>query len=225
MKISPYVIAIVSFIGILYFIELNKEQSQEMNNEISEKHALAIKASNTIDSINEASKIEIETMDLIIELTDDYEKHKKIGAKLSDKEISNFEGKMGFNIPYSYKLFLKYFGDGAHSVYKNSISKISQFSWLSEYQKELNEKIEIINDKEVNTDSLLCLMAIDSNGGTWCWLTSEKNKNGERPLVYYNSQDKKLHHKIPNFTDWLKLLVKNKSDVINSLNIDHKKFG
>ncbi len=222
MKFLPHFIAVVSFLGILYLIELSKEQTQNRNEEIAEKHILATKANNSIDSINIASKIELETMDLIIQLTDDYEKHQKIGSKLSDKKINELEAKIELDLPTSYKLFLKYFGDGARKVYGNSINKVTQANWLPEIRKNIQEKIEINNEK-VNTNSLWCLISKDSNGGAWCWLTSEGNENGEWPLVYYSAQDKKLHHKISNFTEWLKIIVKNKSEIISSLNNIHHK--
>ena len=60
-------------------------------------------------------------------------------------------------------------------------------------------------------------MTEDSNGGAWCWLTSEKKEN-EWALAYYINQ--KLHFKVENFTEWLNLLTKNGYEVIRELDTE-----
>ena len=83
-------------------------------------------------------------------------------------------------------------------------------------------KIELVGEKEILANTLLCLMTEDSNGGAWFWLTSEASKNGEWPLAYYSLSDKKLHYKVKNFTEWLKILTKNENEVIRGLDVDEK---
>ena len=85
----------------------------------------------------------------------------------------------------------------------------------------MNEKIEL-DKREIKVDSLLCLMSEDSNGGAWCWLTSEETKDGEWPLAYYSLSDKKLHYKVQNFAQRLKILINSKGEVIRELDLDYK---
>lgn len=228
MKFSHYFVLLIAFLSIGFFIRINHINSEEVKTEILEKKAIAIIANNTIDSIKKASYTEVEIMDLIIRLTDDYDEHKNIGKKLSDEKISEFEVKKGFNLPNSYKFFLKYFGDGVKHMYNNpnnSIDQIEKIKWLREYNKSVNDKIEIGNEYKINSSSLLCITEEDSQGGIWCWLTSEKNENGEWPLVYYNINDKKINYKVFSFTEWLSILVDNKSEVTKELNRNYKKLG
>jgi hypothetical protein len=93
---------------------------------------------------------------------------------------------------------------------------------LKEYRKELGNTIELVGEKEIEVNTLLSLMTEDSNGGAWVWLTSENSESGEWPLAYYSLSDKKLHYKVKNFTEWLRLLTKCKSEVIRELDVDDK---
>ena len=160
--------------------------------------------------------------ELIKILITDSKLHQEIGPKLTDAEIQEVEQKLGLSLPYSYKLFLKQFGNGAYWLYMTSIDDIKHFSYLREYRKEHGNTIDLVGEKEIEVNSLLCLMSEDSNGGAWCWLTTENSDNGEWPLAYYSLSDKKLHYKVKNFTEWLRLLTKCKSEVIRELDVEHK---
>ncbi len=175
----------------------------------------------TLDSKQDLTT-EKEMEELIKILIIDSKQHQEIGSKLSDSEIHEVEKGLKLSLPYSYKLFLKQFGNGAYWLYMTSIDDIKHFSYLRKYRKELGNTIELVREKEIEVDSLLCLMTEDSNGGAWCWLTSENSDSGEWPLAYYSLSDKKLHYKVKNFTEWIRLLTKCKSEVIRELDIENK---
>ncbi|WP_175578602.1 SMI1/KNR4 family protein [Tenacibaculum aiptasiae] len=166
--------------------------------------------------------MEIQIQELIKILIEDSKLHEKIGPKLTNTEIQKIENDLGLKLPPSYKFFLKEFGNGAYWLYANPIDDIKQKSFLSTYREGLGEIIELIGEKELKVNTLLSLMSEDSNGGAWVWLTSENSENGEWSLAYYSMDDKKLHYKVKNFAEWLRLLIKNKSEVIRALDIENK---
>lgn len=208
MKFSSYFTLLIALLGIGFFIKINHIKSQKTNSKIAERKAIATKARQTIDSIQQASQTEIETMDLIIELADDHDQHKKVGKKLSDQKINEIENKIGLSLPDSYKMFLKYFGDGTEQIYNDpekSIGKITRSYWLTDHKKNIGDKIETTGKIYIDSSSLLCLPTENSKDGTWCLITSKEEDDWS--LAYYNHNDQKLHHKVPNFTEWLKMIV------------------
>jgi hypothetical protein len=168
------------------------------------------------------STTENQMKELITILSSDFKKHKEVGPKLTDFEIQEIENELGLKLPPSYKIFLKEFGNGAYWLYMNSIDDIKQKNFLNKYRKELGKTIELVGGKEYRVSSLLCLMTEDSNGGAWVWLTTENKENGEWPLAYYSLSDKKLHYKVENFMEWIRLLAKGKYEVIRELDVEDK---
>lgn len=170
----------------------------------------------------QTSTIENRMKELISILSSDSIHHQEIGPKLSDSEIQVIENELRLKLPPSYKIFLKEFGNGAYWLYMNSIDDVKQKNFLNTYRTDLGTTIELVNEKEYFVDSLLCLMTEDSNGGAWVWLTSESDEKGEWPLAYYSLSDKKLHYKVENFVEWLRLLTKGKYEVIRELDVEDK---
>ncbi|ALM09090.1 hypothetical protein SB49_12645 [Sediminicola sp. YIK13] len=168
------------------------------------------------------STTEDQMKELIAILSSDSKPHKEIGPKLSDSEIQEVENALELELPPSYKIFLKEFGNGAYWLYMNAIDDVKQKNFLNKYRKDLGKTIHLVGGKEYEVDSLLCLMTEDSNGGAWVWLTSENSESGEWPLAYYSLSDKKLHYKVDNFIEWLRLLTKGKYEVIRELDLDGK---
>ncbi|CAM1355284.1 SMI1/KNR4 family protein [Tenacibaculum ascidiaceicola] len=177
---------------------------------------------NKKSNLEQISTTESQMKKLIKILNTDSKQHQEIGAKLTDPEIQKVENELSLKLPPSYKLFLKEFGNGAYSLYMNSIDDIKQKNFLNTYRKDLGATIELLNEKEYKVHSLLCLMTEDSNGGAWVWLTSESDENGEWPLAYYSLNDKKLHYKVENFIEWLRLLTKGRYEVIRELDVENK---
>ncbi|SNR17598.1 SMI1/KNR4 family protein [Tenacibaculum jejuense] len=161
-----------------------------------------------------------ELTSIINAIKQDASKHLNIEKKLTDDEVSSIEKKIGKSLPETYKYFLKTIGAGAELIYYQPIDDIRRYSYLSSY-RELNQKIELVNEKYVPSNSLLCLMSEDSNGGSWVWLTSEKKENNEWSLAYFDIKDQKLYFKVTNFTEWLKLLYSSKGEVIRELDKNH----
>ena len=217
MKIG--ILAFVFFSSlIIRFLHLeNKKKSDEIKNKMLERNKIAKR----IKAIKESSHNKHKISQLLITMLEEFRFHNNVQPILRETEIIEIEKQINLTLPQSYKLFLKYFGDGGNWIYTNSIDSIRNRSWLSDYRNELNAKIEL-ECKEIKVDSLLCLMTEDSNGGAWCWLTSEGNKDGEWPLAYYSLSDKKLHYKVKNFTEWLKILTNSKGEVIRELDLDDK---
>ena len=67
---------------------------------------------------------------------------------------------------------------------------------------------------------MLCLMTEDSNGGAWCWITTEDKENGEWSLAYYNINDEKFYYKVSSFIEWLEIATTCKEEVIRELDVE-----
>ncbi|CAM4350741.1 Cell wall assembly/cell proliferation coordinating protein, KNR4 [Zobellia roscoffensis] len=215
----------IGFLAIVFFASLiirflhleNKKKSEVIKKKMQER----VKIAKRIKAINESSHNKHKISRLLITMLEEFQLHDDVQPNLTETELIEIEKQINLTLPLSYKLFLKYFGDGGNWIYANSIDSIRNRSWLSDYRNELDEKIELDN-KKIKVDSLLCLMSEDSNGGAWCWLTSEDTKDGEWPLAYYSLSDKKLHYKVQNFAEWLRILINSKGEVIRELDLDYK---
>lgn len=214
-------IIILSFGGLSIYIA-KKSKSNAENKNIVEKLLMVKKVRSKIDSVALGSKIEDNVMNHIVVLLDDYYHHKKVGEKLSYFDIQEIEQNLNLAFPQSYVLFLQYFGNGAKSIYQNNITNIKKPLFLSHYFKELDEVIKNENGEEFYANTLLCLTKKDSNNGIWCWLTEDDSENGEWPVAYYNGNDNTLYYETENFTQWLDILIKNKAEVIQVLDIENK---
>jgi hypothetical protein len=162
--------------------------------------------------------------ELIAQLRAKAHLHDQVGDKLTDAEIAEFERVSGFKVPPSYRTFLREFGDGAYWLYDgqpmDSIGRAKSRVWFEHYRPEASAMIPVDGGGVVAKDSLFCLMTEDSNGGAWCWLTSLPDAQGEYPLAYYSEGT--LYYRLPNFTEWLRVLVLNEDEVIRALDTEDK---
>ncbi len=220
ITLKTFIISTLFVLVIAFLYLKNKDTSKGVEDNVSDK-MLFKKAKQQIDSIKQASMIEDTMMDLVIELTDDHSKHKNIGPKLSDIQIKNAENKLSFELPDSYKLFLKYFGDGAELVYQTSISDVKNFTPLISKYKDIDSEIEL-DEITINTGALVSLTQNNKQDGDWYWITNEANKDGELPLIYYNPKNKTFSNLIDNFPEWLSILVKSKGNLTNDFNTPKK---
>ena len=165
---------------------------------------------------------------LISILKSDMNLHKDVDDPASEEEIRKTELELKIALPPSYRYFLKEFGNGAYWLYTvdqpiNGVNKkFGEIHWLGEYRKHLGDEIQSDGFGTFKTNELLCLMTENSNGGAWCWITTEYSENGEWPIAYYSINDQKLYYKISNFKDWLKIATNSKQEVIRELDIEYK---
>ena len=109
---------------------------------------------------------------LIAQLKIDKDRHEQV-ENLTESEIRKLEEQNGVKFPRSYKTFLQEFGDGAYWLYgRQSMDSAKRPFWLKALHPQTPDMIPVDGDNPVPRDSLLCLMTEDSNGGSWCWLTS-----------------------------------------------------
>lgn len=195
--------------------KIEKEKKERV-----QKEKLISRKPNSILKLQQAKYNQYEISSTIIKMFDDLNYHIEIGDTLDDIEIKKIESRLGFELPKSYKTFLKYFGDGGEWIYANNVDSIKEYVFLKDYREDLGNSIELVGEREVKVDTLLCLMTEDSNGGAWVWLTDEEKKDNEWSLAYYSLQLKQLFYKVENFTEWLKILVECKNEVITELDKD-----
>ena len=209
-------LGIISF-SVSLLIKKNRKRSDEIRKRMLDK----VSQVKDIETFKSSSDYKSLISNSIITLLEDFDVHQQVAKKMNNQEIQLIKKKLNLNLPNSYKIFLKYFGDGAYWIYFQTIDQIQNYSWLKDYRDNLGETLQL-NKETIDVDSLLCLMSEDSNGGAWCWLTFQQNNDGEWPLAYYSISDKKLHYKVKNFTEWLKILTETKYEVIRELDIDEK---
>ena len=210
--ISLIILGIISF-GVSLLVKKNKNEASETRKRMLKK----VEHVKNIEKFKNSSDFKHPISNAIINLLENFDVHDKVGKKLNDEEIKSIENKLQLKLPASYKIFLKYFGDGGYWVFSQGIDTIQNYSYLRDYNQSLEETIQL-EEQTLPVDSLLCLMTEDSNGGAWCWLTSEEKKENEWALAYYINQ--KLHFKVENFTEWLNLLTKNGYEVIRELDTE-----
>lgn len=162
--------------------------------------------------------------ELIAELKSKPTMHQKVGAPLTDEEIAQLEERSGFRVPPSYRVFLREFGDGAYNLYDTQpVDSFRSPRWFRDYKFRadlLGESLQLDGGGNIPKDSLFCLMTEDSNGGAWCWLTTESDEQGECPLAYL--MEGTLYCKVPSFTEWVRALVVGKQEVIRTLDTEDK---
>ncbi|MBK8626589.1 MAG: SMI1/KNR4 family protein [Saprospiraceae bacterium] len=164
-----------------------------------------VSSNNTKNELNNMSKID----SLITILKADMELHIDVANTATDAEIKEAELKLGVQLPSSYKTFVKEFGNGAHEIH-----------WFSEYRNFVPDTVHTDGFGSFAANTLLCLMTEDSNGGAWCWITTEHNENGEWSLAYFNIDDKKFYYKVSNFIEWLEIATTCKEEVIRELDVE-----
>jgi hypothetical protein len=161
--------------------------------------------------------------ELLAQLTKDPDRHQGVGDRLTECEILKLEEENSIKLPQSYKAFLQEFGDGAYWLYGcQAMDSVRRPFWLKDHHRQTPELVPLDGNGSFPRDSLLCLMAEDSNGGSWCWLTSAPTANGEWPLAYYMPSEEMLYYKVGGFSDWLNILISRQSEVIRVLDEEDK---
>lgn len=111
-----------------------------------------------IDLFKNCSDFQHSISPFILKLLEKYDQHEKGEKKLSEQEIKNIEGELQLILPESYKIFLKHFGDGGDWIFNQNIDSVRSFSWFTDYRENLNVKIELVGEKKIRVNTLLCLM-------------------------------------------------------------------
>jgi hypothetical protein len=165
----------------------------------------------------------IDIHSLVKQLKKDSSQHEGVGDPLTEQQIEAFEKKIGLQAPPSFVVFLRQFGNGAYWLYGcQPMDSTNNPFWLRDLRPDAPSMIPLDGSDPVAKDSLLCLMTEDSNGGSWCWLTSEGSAKDEWPLAYYEFMGEKLFYRVESFNHWLSLLVKNRQEVIRTLDTDDR---
>jgi hypothetical protein len=142
---------------------------------------------------------------------------------LTDVELAEFERSANFVLPPSFRTFIKQFGSGIYVLYGcQDINLTSRTYWLTTFHQDLPKQMKLEEGGSVPTDSLLCLMPEDSNGGAWCWLPTLRRVDGEVPLAYWEMDDDKLVYKVNSFTEWLEVLITSRNEVIRVLDVEER---
>lgn len=180
----------------------------------------------SVEPLKDLSRLaNAEVSELITQLKTRQTRHKEVGNTLTEAEIVEFEDQTHFRICSSYRVFLRNFGNGARCLYgaqeidsyEPPLGSMKEYRYRAAVGPDL---IQIDGEEPVPRESLFTLMTQDSNGGTWFWLTSRPDADDEYPLAYRMGDT--LFCKVANFTEWLRILVMNESEVIRVLDKDDK---
>ena len=211
---TKYYIILGIFSALVMILRNRNEVESE---KIEKKKAVRIKALNLLDKFKKSTDFNHPISISIVRLLENYHFHENVRNTLSEKEIEKIEKELNLTLPLSYKIFLKYFGDGGDWIFVQYIDSIQSYPFLKEY-KNLGKFIKLENE-DIKTDKLLCLMTEDSNGGAWCWITHQEKKDNEWSLAYYIGGC--LHYKVKNFTEWLNVVASDR-EVIREYDIEEK---
>jgi len=175
--------------------------------------------------VNETYENQIILSFLSLHTCNDNQLHKDIDPVATPEEVRVMAEKLRLQFPFSYEYFLEKFGNGAYWLYHldqpiNGVDEKYGIHRLGKYRKRLGDTVESDGFGTFKTNSLLCLMTENSNGGAWVWLTSEKSRLGEWPLAYLD--EGKLYYKVPNFIEWLKIATHCKGEVIRELDVEYR---
>ena len=216
MEIKYYIILGIFSATVAILRNNNRIDSEK----IEKKKAVRSKAKSLLSKFRSSTDYNHPISKSIIKLLENYHYHDNVRKTLIDEEIKIIEEKLNLKLPKSYKLFLKYFGDGGDWVFVQNIDSIQNGGFYKEYDYHNTLKEYVyLEEEKVITESLLSLMTEDSNGGAWCWLTHEEKKDNEWSLVYYI--DGCLHYKVKNFTEWLEVVAFEK-EVIREYDVEEK---
>ncbi|MEE3999986.1 SMI1/KNR4 family protein [Tenacibaculum sp. FZY0031] len=216
MEIKYFIILGIFSVAVAILRKNNRIDSDK----IEKKKAVRSKSKSLLDKFRNSTDYNHQISKSIVRLLENYHYHENVGKTLTDEEIKVIEEKLNLKLPKSYKLFLKYFGDGGDWVFVQNIDSIQNGGFYKEYDyhNTLNESV-YLGEEKVMTESLLSLMSEDSNGGAWCWLTHEEKKGNEWSLAYY--MDGCLHYKVKSFTEWLEVAASDK-EVIREYDVEEK---
>ncbi|MDX8552267.1 SMI1/KNR4 family protein [Tenacibaculum sp. 1B UA] len=216
MEIKYYIILGIFSAAVAILRSNNRIDSEK----IEKKKAIRNKATYLLDKFRNSPDYNHLISKSIIRLLENYHFHENVGKTLTDEEIKIIEEKLILKLPKSYKIFLKYFGDGGDWIFVQNIDNIQNGGFYKEYDYNNTLKEYVyLGEEKIITESLLSLMSEDSNGGAWCWLTHEEKKDNEWSLAYYI--DGCLHYKVKNFTEWLEVAASDR-EVIREYDVEEK---
>src|SRR5690606_2801215 len=103
-------------------------------------------------------------------------------------------------------------GDGNHQIYP-----------IQHLYKQLNiaapfQKVTISDNKNILLSELVPF-SLDHNGNAWCFIGDQLIK-GEYRVGYLNRENYQLYGVLANFTEWIKILINYKEEVIRQLYVD-----
>jgi len=216
MELKYYIIlGIVSALVVVFRIRNEKETK-----DILKKKAVREKSKKLLLKFQNSSDFNHPISKSIVKLLENYHIHQNVNDTLNDEKIIKIENRLQIKLPKSYKIFLKYFGDGGDWIFCQYIDSINRGGYLKEFDtfNQLDDYLFLENEK-IKKSSLLSLMIEDSNGGKWVWLTNEIKKDNEYPLAYFIGN--KLHYKVKNFTEWLSVAASDE-EVIRRYDVEEK---
>ncbi|AQS94676.1 hypothetical protein BXQ17_11595 [Polaribacter sp. BM10] len=185
-----------------------KNQNDDDSVKIEKKKVVREKSRIMLQKFKNSEDINHPISYVIIKLLENYHVHENPGKVLTNKEIAGIEDKLNLRLPKSYKIFLKYFGDGGDWIFTQNIDSIQKggFYKTYDYHNQLKKSVYLEAEK-IKTTTLLTLMVEDSNGGAWCWLTHEDKKDNEWAIAYF--MEGKLYYRVENFIEWLNVVASN----------------
>lgn len=216
MEVKYYII--IGIISALVIVLRNRNENEAKI--IEEKKAVREKSRKMLQDFQNSPDFNHHISKSIVKLLDNYHVHDNVNNTLTEKQISNIEERLKRKLPKSYKIFLKYFGDGGDWIFCQYIDSIERGGYFKEFDthNQLDDYI-FLGSEKIKTTSLLSLMSGDSNGGAWVWLADEVKKDNEYPLAYYMSG--KLHYKIESFAEWLEVAASDE-EVIRRYDVEEK---
>jgi len=136
----------------------------------------------------------------------------------SAAELEHTEQVIGVPLPASYRAFVSRFSNGAYVFEVQEVSAVGPG----------NEQIAPIEPFAAGGDVIespagplpaetLVPFSLDSNGNSWCFLTSLPDPGGEYPVAYFDAEGSRLVAQLAGFEEWLTILTDKRDEVIRVL--------
>jgi hypothetical protein len=216
MEVKYYIIIGLISAAVIFLRSRNEKEAAN----IEEKKAVREKARRMLQEFQNSPDFNHPISKSVVKLIENYHVHDNVNNTLTEKQIYNIEERLKLKLPKSYKIFLRYFGDGGDWIFCQYIDRIERGGYLKEFDthNQLDDYI-FLGSEKIKITSILALMTEDSNGGAWVWLTDKVKKDNEYPLAYYICG--KLHYKVDSFAEWLEVAASNE-EVIRRYDVEEK---
>lgn len=140
------------------------------------------------------------------------------------EQIERTERELNFELPVSYREFVSKLSNGAYLYGVQEVSSVGdgnhQIYPIQHLYKQLNiaapfQKVTISDNKDILLSELVPF-SLDHNGNAWCFIGDQLIK-GEYRVGYLNRENYQLYGVLANFTEWIKILINYKEEVIRQL--------
>lgn len=137
-------------------------------------------------------------------------------------EVEKTEMAIEHPLPESFKQFVTQFSNGAYLFELQEVNAVGdgneQIVAVQNITRE-DEPGELIPFRDGGETRLnsLAPFGLDANGNEWCFVVEPRRPENGYDVAYFDTSGRKLYGKLPGFSEWLSVLVREQNEVIRTL--------